>query len=118
MTVTAYVRVTHPGQDDVIHPATVVDASDNVNTPSIIDVPDFGLYGVGVHPELGPLAMFVLPTPGTDPEPALTRIVDGRLEVGLLADRITLVVEGHPLPGASQPDPAAPVANSGADEPA
>ena len=108
----AYVRVTHPDQDDAIHPATVVEASTDPAQPSIIDVPDFGLYAVGVHPELGPLGIYLVPTPGADPEPAPARIVDGRMEVRLLADRIALIVEGHPLPGVSAPDTDGSVAHS------
>lgn len=106
--ITAHVRVTHPDRDDDVHPVTVIDPSGSADTPTIVDVPDFGLYAVGVHPELGPLGMYVIPTPGTDPEPAPARVRDdGVLEVALLADRITLVVEGHPLPGrtgSSDPD--------------
>jgi hypothetical protein len=78
----------------------------------VIDVPDFGLYAVGVHPDLGPLGMVAIPTPGTDPEPAPARIVDGRLEVSLVADAVVLVVEGHPLPGVSAPEAAEAVAHS------
>jgi hypothetical protein len=106
VTVTAHVRVSHPDRGDELHPATVIEASTTPGEPSIIDVPDFGLYAVGVHPELGPLGVYVTPTPGVDPEPAPARLTDmGGLEVALLADRIVLVVTGHPLPDAVEQSP-------------
>lgn len=97
MTVTAYVRNRSHG-DVREHPVTVCEEAATPAEATILDVPGFGLYAVGVHPELGPLATYVVGTPGVDPEPAPCSVVDGRLEVPLLHDGVlTIVVEGHPM---------------------
>ena len=97
MTVTAYIRNRTHG-DVRRHDVVVHEAATQPHEPTIIDAPGFGLYAVGVHPELGPIASYTLGTPGVEPEPAPCYLVDGRLEVPLLRDdALTIVVEGHPM---------------------
>jgi hypothetical protein len=106
MTVNAYVRCRPgaTGTDEDRHPVEVVELATAKGDAVILDVPLFGLYAVGDHPELGPLATYITRTPGVEPEPALCTVVDGRLEVRLLADRLTLVVEGYPMEDAVELD--------------
>lgn len=97
MTVRAYIRNRSHG-DVREHDCRVHEPAGAPAEPTIVDAPGFGLYAVGVHPEYGPMARYVIGTPGTEPEFAPCNLVDGRLEVPLLRDDVlTLVIEGHPM---------------------
>lgn len=98
MTATAYVRARSRGRE-YRQAMQIVGEAETPDHPTMVAVDGFGLYAVGVHPELGPTATYLVPTVGADAEPALCELVDGRLEVRLLSGALTLVVEGHPMRG-------------------
>jgi hypothetical protein len=100
VTINAYVRATFGDPPHTVvdrHPVEVIQEAESRLQPTIVDVPGFGLYAVGVHPAYGVFANYLIPTPGAVPKAALCELVDGRFEVRLIRKRLHLVVEGHPL---------------------